>query len=76
MAGSPCPMKLCEDVIQELNMKEFSVCYGMTETSPVTFQSFPNDSKELKTTTIGTPICNLTIQKKNEILIIHNLDTL
>ena len=44
MAGSPCPMKLCEDVIRELNMTDFTICYGMTETSPVTFQGFPEDS--------------------------------
>ena len=44
MAGSPCPMKLCEDVIKDLNMTDFTICYGMTETSPVTFQGFPEDS--------------------------------
>ena len=38
MAGAPCPEKLCQDVVNELNAKNFTVCYGMTETSPVTFQ--------------------------------------
>ena len=37
-AGAPCPQELCKNVIAELNMKDFVVCYGMTETSPVTFQ--------------------------------------
>ena len=36
--GAPCPQELCKNVIAELNMKDFVVCYGMTETSPVTFQ--------------------------------------
>ena len=53
--GSICPMKLCDDVMNELNMTDFAICYGMTETSPVTFQSFPNDSRETKTSTIGYP---------------------
>ena len=48
-------MKLCDDVMNELNMTDFAICYGMTETSPVTFQSFPNDSRETKTSTIGYP---------------------
>ena len=53
--GAPCPVKLCEDVVNELNAKDFTIGYGMTETSPITFQGFPNDSVELKTSTIGFP---------------------
>jgi len=55
MAGAPCPQELCKNVVEELNMKDFVVCYGMTETSPVTFQGFGADSMEVKTGTIGFP---------------------
>ena len=40
MAGSSCPAELCRAVVTELNMPEFVVAYGMTETSPVTFQVY------------------------------------
>ena len=62
MAGAPCPMKLCQDVMTELNAKSFTICYGMTETSPVTFQGFPNDSIEMKTSTIGFPSAHTEIK--------------
>jgi len=55
MAGAPCPEELCRNVISELNMKDFVVCYGMTETSPVTFQGFTTDPMHLKTGTVGYP---------------------
>ena len=55
MAGAPCPEELCRNVINELNMKDFVVCYGMTETSPVTFQGFTTDPMHLKTGTVGYP---------------------
>ena len=55
MAGAPCPQELCKNVVAELNMKDFAVCYGMTETSPVTFQGFCSDSMAVKTGTIGFP---------------------
>ena len=55
IAGAPCPQELCKNVIAELNMKDFVVCYGMTETSPVTFQGFVSDSMTIKTGTVGFP---------------------
>jgi len=55
MAGAPCPQELCKNVMAELNMKDFVVCYGMTETSPVTFQGFNTDPLKVKTGTIGFP---------------------
>jgi len=55
MAGATCPEELCRDVVNELNMKDFVVAYGMTETSPVTFQGFCDDDMKLKTSTIGFP---------------------
>jgi len=55
MAGAPCPQELCKNVMSEMNMKDFVVCYGMTETSPVTFQGFASDSLAVRTGTIGFP---------------------
>ena len=56
MAGAPCPEELCKAVVDELGMKDFVVAYGMTETSPVTFQGFPDDDMLLKTSTVGYPM--------------------
>lgn len=56
MAGAPCPEELCKAVVEELGMKDFVVAYGMTETSPVTFQGFPDDDMLLKTSTVGYPM--------------------
>ena len=56
MAGAPCPEELCKAVVDELGMKDFVVAYGMTETSPVTFQGFPDDDILLKTSTVGYPM--------------------
>ncbi len=39
MAGSPCPVEVMKRVISEMHMSEVTICYGMTETSPVSFQS-------------------------------------
>lgn len=66
MAGAPCPEKLCQDVVNEMNIGQFTVCYGMTETSPVTFQGFPGDSLELKTTTIGYPSAHTEVKVVDE----------
>ena len=53
MAGSPCPAEVMSRVISKMNMKEITIAYGMTETSPVSFQSSVDDSVELRVSTIG-----------------------
>ncbi|KAI9296077.1 acyl-CoA synthetase [Neoconidiobolus thromboides FSU 785] len=53
MAGSSCPEKIMEKVISEMGMKEVTICYGMTETSPVSFQSLSNDHIKLRVETVG-----------------------
>ncbi|CAG0883827.1 unnamed protein product [Darwinula stevensoni] len=55
MAGSPCPEPLVRQVIEEMHMKRFSIFFGMTETSPCSFQTFPEDSVEVRSTTVGKP---------------------
>ncbi|MEO0683338.1 MAG: AMP-binding protein, partial [Pseudomonadota bacterium] len=53
MAGSPCPVEVMRRVEAEMNMGEVTICYGMTETSPVSFQSFVDDPLELRCETVG-----------------------
>ncbi|HEY2682272.1 MAG TPA: AMP-binding protein [Steroidobacteraceae bacterium] len=53
MAGSPCPVAIMKRVIAEMNIKEITNCYGMTETSPVSFQSARDDSFERRVSTVG-----------------------
>lgn len=53
MAGSICPKSLMEKSIKYLNCRELTICYGMTETSPVSFQTSPTDSFEKQVSTVG-----------------------
>jgi fatty-acyl-CoA synthase len=53
MAGAPCPIEVMKRVISELNMAEITIAYGMTETSPVSFQSSRDDPIERRVSTIG-----------------------
>jgi len=53
MAGSPCPIETMRQVVSEMNMSEVTIAYGMTETSPVSFQSSTTDPLERRVTTVG-----------------------
>jgi fatty-acyl-CoA synthase len=53
MAGSPCPVEIMKRVIAEMNMAEVAICYGMTETSPVSTQTRADDDVERRTATVG-----------------------
>jgi fatty-acyl-CoA synthase len=53
MAGSPCPIEVMKQVIERMHMDEVTICYGMTETSPVSTQTGAGDSLEQRTTTVG-----------------------
>ncbi|MEK6419169.1 AMP-binding protein [Burkholderia gladioli] len=53
MAGSPCPIETMKRVVAEMHMAEVTIAYGMTETSPVSFQSTTDDTLEKRTTTVG-----------------------
>ena len=53
MAGSPCPVEVMKRVISEMNLAEITNCYGMTETSPVSFQTDTHDSFERRVSTVG-----------------------
>jgi fatty-acyl-CoA synthase len=53
MAGSPCPIQVMTRVIEQMHMKEITIAYGMTETSPVSFQSSVDDPVDLRVSTVG-----------------------
>jgi len=53
MAGSPCPVEVMKRVAGTMNMREVTIAYGMTETSPVSFQSSVDDPLERRVATVG-----------------------
>ena len=53
MAGAPCPEAVMREVMERLSMREVTICYGMTETSPVSFQSQVDDPLSLRVQTVG-----------------------
>ena len=53
MAGSPCPPETMREVIDRMNMSEVTICYGLTETSPVFTQTSADDDLEHKCETVG-----------------------
>jgi fatty-acyl-CoA synthase len=53
MAGSPCPVEVMKRCISEMNMAEVAICYGMTETSPVSMQTRSDDDLDRRTSTVG-----------------------
>ncbi len=53
MAGSPCPIEVMKRCIAKMNLNEITIAYGMTETSPVSFQSSTEDPLERRVSTVG-----------------------
>lgn len=53
MAGSPCPIETMKRVVSKMHLSEITIAYGMTETSPVSFQSSTQDPLNKRTTTVG-----------------------
>jgi fatty-acyl-CoA synthase len=53
MAGSPCPIEVMKKVVERMNMSEVAICYGMTETSPVSTQTRVDDPLERRVGTVG-----------------------
>lgn len=53
MAGSPCPREIMQRVIDRMHMSEITICYGMTETSPVSMQSHVDDPIDKRVSTVG-----------------------
>ncbi|MGO9198170.1 MAG: AMP-binding protein [Acidimicrobiales bacterium] len=62
MAGSPCPVEVMKRVIAEMNMAEVAICYGMTETSPVSTQTRRDDDIDRRTATVGRVMPHLEMK--------------
>ena len=66
MAGAPCPEQVMRRVNADMNMPEVTICYGMTETSPVSFQSFVDDPTDKRCATVGRIHPHLEVRIVNE----------
>lgn len=70
MAGSPCPIKVMEEVVEKMHMSEICITYGQTEASPATTMSKTTDSLETRVNTVGGPIfgveCKIVDPETNE----------
>src|SRR5258708_14208788 len=62
MAGAPCPIEVMKEVASIMHMGEITIAYGMTETSPVSFQSIREDPLELRGSTVGRIQPHLQLQ--------------
>ncbi len=65
MAGSNCPIEVMKKVIAQMNMKDVTICYGMTETSPVSFQTRMDAPIEKRVSTVGTIHPHLEVKLVN-----------
>uniref|UniRef100_A0AC34RGF1 Acyl-CoA synthetase n=1 Tax=Panagrolaimus sp. JU765 TaxID=591449 RepID=A0AC34RGF1_9BILA len=71
IAGAPCPISLCQRMVKELNMKDFVVCYGSTEISPVVAMSHLSESPEERCKSVGHVLDHLEMaifDKNNQIV--------
>ena len=62
MAGSPCPVEVMKRVNVDMHMSDVTIAYGMTETSPVSFQSAPSDPLHLRVSTVGRVLPHLEVK--------------
>ena len=66
MAGSPCPIETMKRVVADMHMPEVTIAYGMTETSPVSFQSDTADSLARRVSTVGRVQPHLEVKVVDE----------
>ncbi|WP_319524123.1 AMP-binding protein [uncultured Desulfosarcina sp.] len=62
MAGSPCPVPVMRQVIERMHMNEITICYGLTENSPVMTQTLPDDDLHRRTETVGRAMPRIEIK--------------
>ncbi|MEV4111192.1 AMP-binding protein [Nonomuraea sp. NPDC049695] len=62
MAGSPCPVEVMKRVVSEMNMTEVAICYGMTETSPVSTMTRRDDGLARRTETVGRVMPHIEVK--------------
>jgi fatty-acyl-CoA synthase len=66
MAGAPCPIETMKRVVSDMHMQEVTIAYGMTETSPVSFQSSTDDPLEKRVATVGRVMPHLEVKIVDE----------
>jgi fatty-acyl-CoA synthase len=66
MAGAPCPVELMRRVINEMNLAEITIAYGMTETGPVSFQTSVDDPLDRRVTTVGRVLPHIEVKIVDE----------
>jgi len=62
MAGSPCPVKTMREVMERMNMREITICYGLTENSPVMTQTLGDDDMRRRTETVGKAMPGIEVK--------------
>jgi fatty-acyl-CoA synthase len=62
MAGAPCPVEVMRAVMRDMNMAEVTIAYGMTETSPVSFQTRISDPVDVRVSTVGRIMPHLEVK--------------
>jgi fatty-acyl-CoA synthase len=62
MAGAPCPIEVMKEIASKMHMGEITIAYGLTETSPVSFQSSRDDPLELRVSTVGRILPHLEVK--------------
>ena len=62
MAGAPCPVEVMKKVVEQMHMRDVTIAYGMTETSPVSFQSSMDDPLERRVSTVGKIMPHLEVK--------------
>lgn len=62
MAGAPCPIKIMRDVMEKMNMKEITICYGLTEASPVITQTRTDDDIKKRVETVGRALPGIEVK--------------
>ncbi|MGH1360669.1 MAG: AMP-binding protein [Burkholderiaceae bacterium] len=66
MAGAPCPVEVMKKVQAKMNMREVTIAYGMTETSPVSFQSSTDDPLDKRVSSVGRIHPHVEVKIVNE----------
>jgi len=66
MAGSPCPIEVMKRVISQMHMEQVTIAYGMTETSPVSFQTTPDDPLDRRVDSVGRIHPHVTVRIVND----------
>ncbi|GAA0611073.1 hypothetical protein GCM10009534_52370 [Kribbella sandramycini] len=62
MAGSPCPIEVMKRCVSDMHMAEVAICYGMTETSPVSTQTRRDDDLDRRTSTVGRVLPHVEVK--------------